>query len=66
MEELEPKIIKNPDGTYAIQCVPLVDNLPEGVTIEDIVSGRVNLNDCLATSSMVEEVLKRNKMGGKK
>ena len=71
MEELKAKIIKNSDGTYAIPCVPLEDNLPEGVTIEDIVEGRVNLSEYMATPLTIEEALKElqkvkeDKMKGK-
>ena len=71
MEELKAKIIKNSDSTYAIPCVPLEDNLPEDVTIEDIVEGRVNLSEYMATPLTIEEALeelqkiKEDKMKGK-
>ena len=71
MEELKAKIIKNSDGTYAIPCVPLEDNLPEDVTIEDIVEGRVNLNEYMATPLTIEaaskelQKIKEDKMKGK-
>ena len=71
MEKIDIKIIKNSDGTYVIPCVPLEDNLPEDVTIEDIVEGRVNLSEYMATPLTIEEALKElqkikeDKMKGK-
>lgn len=62
MENLNVK--ENEDGTYTIEPVAFVERPPEGVTVEDIISKRVDLKDYLLTPVNIEEallILKRQK-----